>query len=222
MKAFAISDIHGCNETFNFLLEKIKLKKKHKLFLLGDYIDRGPDSKGVIDTILKLRKSGYNTICLKGNHDSYVDVETGSPAWQSWMAQGGKQTLKSFGVQSFSEIDKKYRKFFKSLEYYSSHKKFYMVHAGFDFSLEKPFKDTYSMMWIRNMEYDAEKAKGKKIVHGHTPQAMKKAIKANSNGSPLINIDFGCIYKKKTGMGYLCCYELGTDNYIVQKNVDNY
>jgi serine/threonine protein phosphatase 1 len=92
LKKFAISDIHGCNRTFNEVLQKTGLNKDDQLFLLGDYIDRGPDSKGVIDTIFNLQNEGYQVHCLRGNHEQML-----MDAWQKndfhytrrWLMHGG-------------------------------------------------------------------------------------------------------------------------------------
>ena len=59
MSRFAISDIHGCYKTLLALLDKIAFSKADELYILGDYVDRGPDSKGVIDHIFYLREQGY-------------------------------------------------------------------------------------------------------------------------------------------------------------------
>ena len=66
MRKFAISDIHGCLKSFEALLDKIQLSTSDELYILGDYIDRGPDSKGVIDYIWKLEQEGYAVKCLRG------------------------------------------------------------------------------------------------------------------------------------------------------------
>ena len=64
-RQIAISDIHGCARTFKKLvLEKVVLDKQDTLFLLGDYINKGPDSKGVLDFIFELKNSGFNVQCL--------------------------------------------------------------------------------------------------------------------------------------------------------------
>jgi serine/threonine protein phosphatase 1 len=69
MGIWAISNIHGCYHTFKALLEKIGLCKEDELYLLGDYIDRGPGSKEVLDLILKLKSENFNIQCLLGNHE---------------------------------------------------------------------------------------------------------------------------------------------------------
>ena len=69
MNKFAISDIHGCAKNFKALLDRISLSLGDELYLLGDYIDRGPDSKGVIDHVWQLQKTGHTVHCLCGNHE---------------------------------------------------------------------------------------------------------------------------------------------------------
>jgi serine/threonine protein phosphatase 1 len=69
MGIWAISDIHGCYRTFEALIEKIGLCKEDELHLLGDYIDREPGSKEVLDLILKLKSENYHVHCLLGNHE---------------------------------------------------------------------------------------------------------------------------------------------------------
>ena len=71
-RRFAVPDIHGCNKTFQALLDRIQLTTNDQLFLLGDYIDRGPDSVGVLDTILRLKEEGYSVFPLRGNHEQML------------------------------------------------------------------------------------------------------------------------------------------------------
>src|SRR5438876_897645 len=104
---FVISDIHGCLKTFRYLLEDIiHYTKSDTLYLLGDYIDRGPDSKGVIDYILSLKERGYRIYPLKGNHEQLLlDAYEEAPfAEKAWLRNGGENTLKSFGVKNVKSI----------------------------------------------------------------------------------------------------------------------
>ena len=116
-KKFAISDIHGCNITFNALLEKIDLQKTDELYLLGDYVDRGPNSKGVIDTILELQSEGFFVKCLKGNHeDAMIKSLHDTDMLYNWFHWGGIQTLESFGTRFLDRIEDKYWDFLNNLE----------------------------------------------------------------------------------------------------------
>ena len=69
MRRFAVSDIHGCHKTFRNLLDRLALTRDDELYLLGDFIDRGPGSKQVIDTVLALADDGYCVSSLMGNHE---------------------------------------------------------------------------------------------------------------------------------------------------------
>lgn len=105
MRRFAISDIHGCLRSFRALLEEINFSKEDTLYLLGDYIDRGPDSKGVIDHIWKLQKEGYTVHCLRGNHEQMLLNEISSP---NNYFDGESETLRSFGVKQNLNIPRQY------------------------------------------------------------------------------------------------------------------
>ena len=70
MARWAISDIHGCCQTFRYMVEtELQITKEDELFLLGDYIDRGKDSKGVFDYIMQLQNDNFKVQCLMGNHE---------------------------------------------------------------------------------------------------------------------------------------------------------
>ena len=97
MRRFAISDIHGCIKTFKTLVDRIEFSKEDTLYLLGDYIDRGPDSKGVIDHIWKIQEEGYRVHCLRGNHEQMLLEELKNIKF--WY-QGEPAMLKSFNAKS--------------------------------------------------------------------------------------------------------------------------
>ena len=89
-RRFAISDIHGCLKTFKQLLETIGLEKSDELFLLGDYVDRGPDSMGVVRYIQHLIVEGYFVTCLKGNHERHLleQYAASSTIWERLSGRG--------------------------------------------------------------------------------------------------------------------------------------
>ena len=96
MRIIAISDIHGFNKTFHALLDKVGLTKDDQLFILGDNIDRGPDSKGILDTIIKLQQDGYGIKCILGNHEEMMLKAHYNPSQSDlWLLNGGNTTLKS-------------------------------------------------------------------------------------------------------------------------------
>jgi len=220
---YTISDIHGCANTFRHLVnEVIQLKPTDELFLLGDYIDRGPDSKGVIDFIQELQKSGIQVRTLSGNHEAMMlDALEDPEYFNHWMLNGGKQTLASFGVKSIREIPQSYWLFLRQLEYYIELEDYLLVHAGFNFEAEDPFTDTHSMLWIRNFPVVKEFLGNRKIVHGHTPTPVQKIAQSVKNKAQVINIDGGCVYTSRmSGLGYLTALNLDTFEFHSVPNQD--
>ena len=121
MRIFAVSDIHGCFTTFSELLfGRISLQKTDRLFLLGDYIDRGPSSKQVLDLIMNLTAEGYDIVPLMGNHEKMMlDAFRDPDNPYRWFLNGGDTTMKSFGLTDIEAIPGKYILFLESLQYYS-------------------------------------------------------------------------------------------------------
>ena len=138
---------------------------------LGDYIDRGPDSKGVIDYIINLKEDDYNIRTLRGNHEDYLlrtfDNETvqknilgisyRNKLKKEWFKFGGKETLESFHVSDVHEIPAKYITWMRALEYYIELDSFILVHAGMNFGIEDPYEDKHSMLWIKEFKVDPDK-----------------------------------------------------------------
>lgn len=220
-REIAISDIHGCLKTFKYLLEeKVQLTKEDALYLLGDYIDRGPDSKGVIDYILQLQADGFQVHCLMGNHEIMLLESHQSDYHEDFfLVNGGEQTLKSYGCEFQDLRNHPHIDFYKNLRYYIELDNYYLVHAGFDFRGADAFYNTKPMLWSRNWyrHIDKTQLNGKIIVHGHTPQkiATIKAMKDNMNINQYIDIDAGCFYYKK-----MCALDLTNQKLFFQDCLD--
>jgi len=214
MRRFAITDIHGCRATFEKMLtEVIQLQKEDTLYLLGDYIDRGPDSKGVFDVIMDLQTKGYQVHCLMGNHeDMLIRSFQSEMTADSWIMAGGDATLQSFGVEHWTDIPQKYIDFIKNLQYYFELDDYLLVHAGFNFryaeELNDLYRDEFAMLWLRYWYKDIipELIERKTIVHGHTPTHFQ-LIKENLKEDMPFDIDGGCVYEGP-GMGHLCALDM--------------
>ena len=101
MRIFVITDLHGKNELFRKSLKEIGLKKTDKLILLGDIIDRGEDSKGLLDTIILLKEHSFDVTCLMGNHEQMLlDAHLNVNNLNLWLLNGGDKTLSSFLTSS--------------------------------------------------------------------------------------------------------------------------
>lgn len=222
-KVFTISDIHGCAKTFIALVEKvIQLTENDQLFLLGDYIDRGPDSKGVIDYIIHLKQRGFNVTALRGNHEAML---LGSITDDSMLAMfvrnGGDKTLSQFGIQHPKDMPLHYLNFFNELGFYSRFEKYILVHAGINTNAAEPFEDRESMLWTRNFQVDGV-IKENYVIHGHTPKPLPEIEKMVSEieKNRKVDIDNGCVLKGKENLGNLCCLELGSLTLHYQPNID--
>ena len=211
-RLFAISDIHGCYDSFYELtVRTIRLTKSDQLILLGDYIDRGQKSKEVIDFIIDLRKGGFNVNPLAGNHEVMLIDSLYDPEMMPlWLMNSGASTLESFGIPEIGEIDKKYLKFFTSLEYYKILGNFIFVHAGFDDSAPDPFSDYHEMVWECRVSYQNPLLSDKTIIHGHRPKTISYVKKRIAEKSKVIPIDTGCVYDKENGYGNLSALDLNT------------
>ncbi|MEI6206085.1 MAG: metallophosphoesterase family protein [Desulfuromonadales bacterium] len=226
-RTFVITDIHGCCRTFRQLLFlKLELQKSDTLYLLGDYIDRGPDSKGVIDTILNLQRDGYDVRTVKGNHEQMLIefVESGSDeTLDRWLDNGGAETLQSYGAKDEEfVIPSEHLDFIKALPAYIATEAHIFVHAGLNFTLDAPVVDTSQefMLWSRkNVEVDSEKIGGRKVIAGHTPRFIVEiAVSLETN---FIQLDNGCYMKDCfRGRGNLVALELSSNRLYIQKNID--
>lgn len=230
---YVIGDIHGCLRTYRALVEEnIGLRRQDQLYLLGDYIDRGPDPKGVLDYILHLQQEGYSVFPLTGNHeDMFLDAFHGPEEFRLWWYNDAESSLQSFGVEEdelLSEghqvvyrIPQLYREFISQMELYFDLGDYILVHAGIDFSVSHPFQDRRTMLWSRNPYIDREKLGGKRIIHGHTPVPVQEIVHmVEDTRMPTINLDGGCVYKEIAGLGNLVAMDLETKRIIVRKNMD--
>jgi serine/threonine protein phosphatase 1 len=237
MRTWVIPDVHGCLLTLRALVEDlIGLQNDDSLIFLGDVIDRGPASKGVIDYIMKLEKSGIKTNVIRGNHEEYMAkvfreeqsrsrmqkmLGMKSTAYKDWMLYGGDTTLKSFNAYTVTAIPEMYIEWIESSVFYLKWKNFYIVHAGFNFDNDDIFSDTESMMWIREYKIDPVKLGDNKIIHGHVPVTLDFIHQSIiSNSFQFIDLDNGVYLTDKPGYGNLLALELNTMELLVQPNLD--
>ncbi len=182
---YAIGDIHGCLDQLLRLEAKIvadaaaETGDKH-LFMLGDYVDRGPDSAGVLDHISMRSKHGIATHHLAGNHeDVMLDFLRHPHGDHEWLRFGGTQTLNSYGIYTFPEnrrgfahvlkahIPEEHITFLESLPSLISVADICMVHAGIDSAIDLKDQKDSVLLWKRPQ--DNGDGPGPLVVHGHTP-----------------------------------------------------
>ena len=218
-RIFAIGDIHGCKKTFEkLLIAKIKITKSDAIFCIGDYIDRGEDSKGVIDFIFELRNQGYQIFTLRGNHEQMMlDAVSDKKALNLWLDNGGKKTLKSFGIKSLENLPPEYFSFLNETEYYLEKDNFIFAHAGLNFKNENLFEDREAMLWERNFYPQQPALKERLLIHGHTPIPLAFIFQQKGN---CINIDGGCVYRNRPNFGNLVAISLPGKEFFIEENCE--
>ena len=219
MNLFAIGDIHGCLGELTSLHKKIlshnKFDVKNDLIIyLGDYIDRGRNSKEVINQILKLNDNNIKTINLMGNHDEFmIDfLFKKKNNLKSWLNFGADQTFRSYNIEIvdfikdgfeddvinklretlFKKMEETHINFFKTLQLSYSTEKYLFVHAGIDPEKKLSEQTRKDYLWSRSSEFFKKNFKAQKIiVHGHTPEVSVV------NDEYRINVDSGCYFSGK-------------------------
>ncbi len=219
-RRFVIPDIHGCARTFHALLHNvIRLQPEDTLYLLGDYIDRGPRSKELLDEIINLLKKGYSVHPLRGNHEEMLlQSQVSLQALSLWMTNGGHATLDSFRAEDAREIPYNYRNFLLALPSYIILDDFVLVHACLNFDIPDPFTDTETMLWARTCQVNPERIGSRRLVCGHT--AIRRESVLKSLATTRIMLDNGCVYKGYPELGSLTALELDSMSLYFQENID--
>jgi len=205
-KIFAIGDIHGCSDRLDLLMEKIPIDPEgDTLVFIGDYIDRGPDPKGVIDRILRIRETHRNVVCLSGNHEQlFLDYYLRGRGVETFLFNGGMSTLISYGFQPGGsrrslQIPEEHRAFYEGLVLSYETSDYIFVHAGLRPGIPLAEQSDFDRLWIRDEFICSDYDFGKTVIFGHTHQPGNCPY--NDGGK--IGIDTGAVYG-----GRLSCVEL--------------
>jgi len=187
---FAIGDIHGCIDPLNRMIDRVEAyAPEGTVVFLGDYIDRGSDSKNVLDRIIAGTADPWRWICLKGNHeDMMVAAYADSGSRAVWLGNGGLETEISYG----GRVPPQHLQWAadRPLMHVDRHRIFF--HAGVDpaFPLERQSED--DVLWLRFPPGESSDYWGKPLVHGHTPSLSNPVTTGNRT-----NIDSGCVFGGK-------------------------
>lgn len=220
---YAVGDIHGCCRTLRRMVEEeLRLQKEDTLYLLGDYIDRGPDGRGVLDYLLQLWKDDYDIRPLLGNHEEMLlgSASGAEEVRRLWIANGGDATLRQFEVARPAEIPRRYLDFLSMLPRILTTGDYVLVHAGLDFRCADPVHDTspMDMLWERYSQVDPAKLEGRTLLCGHTMTPLHEIL-ASLPGSQIC-LDNGCCLKGMAGYGNLVALDMDARRLIVVENCD--
>jgi serine/threonine protein phosphatase 1 len=173
---YAIGDIHGCLDKLRSLLLRCEMRadgRPMSFVFVGDYIDRGPQSYGVIDCLVDLKAQyGDRVVTLMGNHEAMaLAAVDGSGPVRLWLAQGGLATLESYGIAEPRDLPRAHIDWLGALPLSYDDGRRFFVHAGVNPGAPLTAQDDFDLLWIREPFLSYGGDYGRLIVHGHTPLA---------------------------------------------------
>jgi len=229
VRIYAIGDVHGRADLLEQVLSRIDrdLSKRPSPraihVFVGDYVDRGPNARAVIDRLVERAKT-HELVCLKGNHESYLIEFLDAPTiLEAWRHFGGLETLLSYGLTPSVKPDAAaqvnlaaalnrampytHREFLQNLSLSFTCGDFFFAHAGIRPGIPLAQQREEDLLWIREDFLSCSKKFGKIVVHGHTP-VLEPDIRPNR-----INIDTGAF-----ATGRLTCLILERDELILTRS----
>ena len=188
-RLLAIGDIHGCLDLLQLLLHKVAPAPRDQLVFLGDYIDRGPESCGVVGYLLDLQKDFPATVFLRGNHEQMLLDFLSGEDHLMFLLNGGNATLESYEQNAAGRpvIPTTHLTFFNNLKSHFIFGDYIFVHAGLRPGVPINKQSEYDMLWIRGEFINSDYDWGKKVVFGHSPQS-----KVLDRGN-MIGLDTGAV-----------------------------
>ena len=208
---YAIGDIHGHLDLLERLLEKLQPDlERDRLVFMGDYIDRGPRSKGVVDYVWRLQHLAppEQVICLKGNHEAmFLNFLQGRDI-ELFLFNGGLATLRDYWGANWEELEElvlplDHQKFFQELRLYYETPDYLFVHGGVRPGVPLAEQGEDDLLWIRGDFITSMEDFGKKVIFGHTP-FRQPLLMPNK-----IGIDTGAAYGNR-----LTCLKLPAEEFI--------
>jgi serine/threonine protein phosphatase 1 len=171
-RLLAIGDIHGCLTALNALLAQINPRPEDTVVALGDYVDRGPDSRGAIDRLLSLQKH-CSLVPLLGNHDQMLlmIVDGQDDILDDWLSFGGDATLASYGGAAPAAIPREHLDFLRSCRMYYETERYFFVHGSYMADVPLDQQDANVLLWDSlKRRLPGPHCSGKTAIVGHTSQ----------------------------------------------------
>jgi len=174
MRTYVVGDIHGCEEKLRKLLSAVldyNAGRPCGFVFLGDYIDRGENSQGVISWLMTFQKRMANRVmCLRGNHeDMFINALDNAVDHENWAINGGEATLMSYGIDHAQKVPLAQREWIADLPLICRDERRLYVHAGIVPGVPLEQQPRRALLWIRDEFLSSQDDHGLLVVHGHTP-----------------------------------------------------
>ncbi len=215
-KYIAIGDIHGCAKSLDALLQKIQPYSDRLHVFIGDYIDRGPDSRSVVNRVMQYDRV-HECCFLRGNHEKMLLEAIASGNRRHWLINGGHETLHSYGVYSPENLPADHLAFISSTQLWLNTPNYLFIHAGLNprLAVEEQLSGPdieHAALWERShLHYPV--VWEKTVVFGHTP--VREPLIEDQK----IAIDTGCVFHDR-GFGNLTAILLPEKTVIQQEYLD--
>lgn len=214
----AIGDIHGCVKSLEVLMADLlaHFGTDRTYIFLGDYVDRGPHSKEVVDYLIALDKE-YSCVFLRGNHDAMLLNYVEDNTWLKWFENGGTATMESYRKALGKEqIPLEHLRFFTNTRLFYDTPEYFFVHSGppTDQPISESIKNESlysSFLWNRDHLSSTFNQWEKTVIFGHTP------VRSPIQEPNMIGIDTGCVYPQ---FGKLTAVSLPERHFFQQKRID--
>ena len=216
-RTFVVGDIHGCVDELERLLAVIEPREGDEICFLGDYVDRGPSPRGVVERLLRLRSEGPRCTFLTGNHEDMFLAYLGLPGMygDAFLVNGGDATLASYdatglvGSAAADRLPAEHLEFLSNLELSARFGTFLCVHAGVRPNRPLTQQSQEDLLWIREDFIDRDHPFPFTILYGHTPQRDVRIQLPFKLG-----LDTGLVYGN-----LLSCFELASKELIQVQRV---
>lgn len=204
-RTLAMGDIHGCASALESLLHFVQPTELDTLVLLGDVVDRGPDTRRAIDQLLAV-SALTKTVLIMGNHEELMrDAVSGTGLLNTWLDHGGRETLASYD-NAIENIPASHLRFLLTARPWWESDTEIFVHASLERGVSLRNQDREFLRWKHLAGSESPHPSGKRVICGHTPQ---------KDGMPWVFPGWVCLDTFACGTGYLSCLDVET-NWVYQ------
>jgi serine/threonine protein phosphatase 1 len=201
-KTYVVPDLHGRFDLLKLAISNIEKNEPGTVIFTGDYIDRGPQSREIIERLIAGPSKGWTWICLLGNHEDML-IQA-SQSWlkiRQWLRNGGDATLRSYGSKTgsmldISRVEPTHVEWLKTLPLFHQDEHRVYVNAGLDDGVALDRQSKHTLIWKRYPSGSKEEYGALHVVHGHDPSEDGPLLLANRT-----DLDAGAYYTGRLVVG---------------------